>query len=595
MDTLVAIGKVLGLSGVGVSVFFLLTKAIIEKRIYPQLTKDKSYQLLRLIVIIVFCFSVIVLIFVAIYQIIGGRDVKVELRQGTMAVVLLATRESLVEKVRSNSNQGDTRVQKTAGTVMMDVGSAYRELADTVVQMNNLVFKYESCIGPVILSEIKVETPFAKSRALQQAFEKLAGECPEKASLDDVAQFGYLLGRFQELTADPYAAERTYSTVLGIAPTNLLTARALAALRIEGGDQVGAMAAINILIRSTSPPATTVNLGEALVKRAEIYMWERNYSGAAEDLDHSFRLLSAGQGGADEQGVQIGSVLNLSAGLQMQIGNFKEAENKEREALAAFEPTNSRRAELTALTNLVGILSVSGQLREPAKYEEIANQKIGSLADLDRVRGNFFITRGNLAIRRRNLVQAQALADAAKAFYDRLGAPHYDFRLANLECLFQKITYLQNRLAESQRHGEMCITMLRKGSPGKADNICDSYYFYIKANTARSSDTEMLADFNRLAESESKTFIDQRINLTYRFASMIFAIRDVIDDRQMSDLSKIATDMSRLEYETGVIYDAMNDILLSIHRRRFAESGNESLAVVSGLRREFGAAQMDYE
>jgi hypothetical protein len=50
-----------------------------------------------------------------------------------------------------------------------------------------------------------------------------------------------------------------------------------------------------------------------------------------------------------------------------------------------------------------------------------------------------------------------------------------------------------------------------------------------------------------------------------------------------------------LEYETGVIYDAMNDILLSIHRRRFAESGNESLAVVSGLRREFGAAQMDYE
>jgi hypothetical protein len=61
-DVLISLGKTAGLAGLGVGAFVWLFKDIIQRTVLSQLPPNLSYRILRLFVILVFLFSVIVLI-----------------------------------------------------------------------------------------------------------------------------------------------------------------------------------------------------------------------------------------------------------------------------------------------------------------------------------------------------------------------------------------------------------------------------------------------------------------------------------------------------------------------------------------------------
>jgi hypothetical protein len=56
-EMLVALGKTLGLAGVAVGAFVWLFRDVIQKTLLSQLPPDYSYRILRLIVLLVFAFS----------------------------------------------------------------------------------------------------------------------------------------------------------------------------------------------------------------------------------------------------------------------------------------------------------------------------------------------------------------------------------------------------------------------------------------------------------------------------------------------------------------------------------------------------------
>src|SRR5262249_42931277 len=157
MESLVPIAKILGLSGVAVSVFFLLIKSVIEKNVYPQLTKDRAYKLLRLIVLIVFSFSIVVLAFVAVYQILGNKDLLGEADIGQNHFVFLATRESLSKTVVERVQASADVPTKLKGELIMNAAESYNELKQIVADLNKFLSANKACIGEPELAEVSVE------------------------------------------------------------------------------------------------------------------------------------------------------------------------------------------------------------------------------------------------------------------------------------------------------------------------------------------------------------------------------------------------------------------------------------------------------
>jgi hypothetical protein len=58
---------------------------------------------------------------------------------------------------------------------------------------------------------------------------------------------------------------------------------------------------------------------------------------------------------------------------------------------------------------------------------------------------------------------------------------------------------------------------------------------------------------------------------------------------------RIMGQVGALEYKMGIIFDVMNDLLLSLDRKKFSERGNEDLAVINKLRQQVGAFEIRYE
>jgi len=56
LDPLGSLAKICGVAGVSLGIFFLLFKEIIRKKLFSTLTKNQSYQILRLIILC--CFGV---------------------------------------------------------------------------------------------------------------------------------------------------------------------------------------------------------------------------------------------------------------------------------------------------------------------------------------------------------------------------------------------------------------------------------------------------------------------------------------------------------------------------------------------------------
>jgi tetratricopeptide (TPR) repeat protein len=594
MDELVAIAKVLGLAGVGVSVFFLLIKSVIEKNIYPQLTKDKSYRLLRYVITVVFAFSVIVLIFVFFYNFFHDKNVSFELERGDTKVVILATKQTFSDVVVTNAKATEAKSGVSVANTVVQMGSAYEELAIIVDSMNAVLDKDKNCLPAELIAKVQVETRFAKSDALNKAFDAITSGKVCGAIVNHSAKFGDLIGRYEELTSQPSSAETIYAKVLEFAPTDLIAARALAALRIQRADQEGAMIAINTLIDSETPIPSGVELAQALTERAEIFMWMRRFNEALADVDRAFKILDQVRDvDADaERDAALGSLLNLSSGLQMQLGNFAEAEKYEEQALKVFSSTKSRRDEFTARTNVISIFIETGQLGRAVEYVGVADKDVNQLAELDILRGNYFIIKARLALRYRNFDQASSFANAAEVFYSKSGPSHYNFRLANVECLREKLSYFAAKYDDAKEHGDFCISTKR--APGKVDNICDAVYILVKTSVKEKSEDRWRRIFSELISEGSKLDIDDRIRLTSRFAETIAQIVSNIDANQISDVRAIGSEFSKLEYETGFISDVFNDILITLEAGKFVESGDKPLANVNVLRSNFGAREFQY-
>jgi hypothetical protein len=57
-EVLKTVGQVAGVGGLALGVFLLLFRDIIRKNVFPQLTKQKAYELLRLISVLVFLVAI---------------------------------------------------------------------------------------------------------------------------------------------------------------------------------------------------------------------------------------------------------------------------------------------------------------------------------------------------------------------------------------------------------------------------------------------------------------------------------------------------------------------------------------------------------
>lgn len=57
-ELLKTLGQIAGIGGIALGVFLLLFRDLISKRIFPTLTRDQSFRLLRLIVILVWSVAI---------------------------------------------------------------------------------------------------------------------------------------------------------------------------------------------------------------------------------------------------------------------------------------------------------------------------------------------------------------------------------------------------------------------------------------------------------------------------------------------------------------------------------------------------------
>ncbi len=57
-EVLKTVGQIAGIGGIALGVFLFLFRDIIRKNIFPQLTKQHSYRLLRLISVLVFLVAI---------------------------------------------------------------------------------------------------------------------------------------------------------------------------------------------------------------------------------------------------------------------------------------------------------------------------------------------------------------------------------------------------------------------------------------------------------------------------------------------------------------------------------------------------------
>ncbi len=62
MNNLEVILKYTGLAGLSITILFLLFKNIIRKNIFPRLSQDQGYKILRLIIVLVFIMSMVSII-----------------------------------------------------------------------------------------------------------------------------------------------------------------------------------------------------------------------------------------------------------------------------------------------------------------------------------------------------------------------------------------------------------------------------------------------------------------------------------------------------------------------------------------------------
>ena len=58
-ELLKTVGQIAGIGGLGLGVFLILFRDIVRKTIFAQLTKERSYRLLRLIVVLVWSVAVL--------------------------------------------------------------------------------------------------------------------------------------------------------------------------------------------------------------------------------------------------------------------------------------------------------------------------------------------------------------------------------------------------------------------------------------------------------------------------------------------------------------------------------------------------------
>jgi hypothetical protein len=227
--------------------------------------------------------------------------------------------------------------------------------------------------------------------------------------------------------------------------------------------------------------------------------------------------------------------------------------------------------------NLVSILTVSGEIKEAHRYADEADSRIGKLAELDRVHGNFFILKGNLAFRSRVPDEASGWAAAARSFYDRVGIYSYDFRIANLECLLQKIAYAKADYPNSLERGERCVSMLTKGAPGKLDNLSDSIYYSFKAKMMTGQKPFQAIIFEQLRGDDTPPLVKTRLELAQRFVEASIDISKGREARGRDHLSKLVSDAVSWEYDSGGLYDLTSDIIVSSNAGRFEDALTKTL------------------
>jgi len=59
MDTLFKLGQIAGIAGISLGIIFLIFKQIIAKKIFPQLSKEQSYKILRLLITLLFIIGIV--------------------------------------------------------------------------------------------------------------------------------------------------------------------------------------------------------------------------------------------------------------------------------------------------------------------------------------------------------------------------------------------------------------------------------------------------------------------------------------------------------------------------------------------------------
>jgi tetratricopeptide (TPR) repeat protein len=537
------------------------------------------------------------LIVTSFVQIISGKSLGLFFKKGDTQFSLLLTKENYISILSAKAAEAAAPEKSLAGRLQMDPDHSYDQLRVAANQLSSAIIKHSKTFSPELLRRAETEVRIGKTDALKEIFNQVASSSAKGNDPDRIASLVELtkpLGRYQELLVDYSGAVATYQTALRLAPSNVLIAEALARNLIEGGRLADAQSVMNAVIDSARKQISVPGLAIALTTRAEIEMWQGNFSTALNDLTEATGLVEQA-GIQDSEGKrQLANVLNLSAGLNAQIGNFLQAAANLQQSLSLSEDIDDFRAALNTNINSCKIMTDMGNIHDALIRCGKAESNVDQLAEWDEQRGYLFISKAYIFLRVRNSSGARTALGAASDFFGRLRSDvHATFtplRIARLKCLEQRILYLEAKWDEVKRAGDECVEWTTQSSPGRLEDLIEAHYIISKANLklGRIDEARLAATHVRLT-NPGAPFFELRSTLMSSVADGAAAIAsgDQASGRPVVDSA--AQDLARLEHQSGALIGALDDALLLRDTGSIATDYLASVQSINALRAAFGA------
>jgi tetratricopeptide (TPR) repeat protein len=600
MSTLVTLGQTLGLAGVAVGVFFLLFREVLRKNIFPMLDRGRSYKLLRMVIIIVFAFSISIATIATVAQLVlTGHltSISFNWRNGkeSLNFAISFDQYRLVTEARAASlNEVDKKVA-AGGSEDLDKGFqeynlAAKGLGDSLVKLSKMGLG--SILTDQVLARVALQVQRGEVSQLNELLGNLvqSGEAkgdPDRARL--IASSGYQIGRLQELTFAFDGAERAYRLTSEFDPTYFPAVSALSYLYIERGERATAREFLDAVISEIDDTRSdkALTIAQLWTVKADVFLWDGKFSEAETSLNTAATIAEKEPLASEESRSAEAERLNSTAGLMQNLGRTSDALRNIRQALDLVSQNKALRQELNIKLNLGVILVDAGELSEAVKVTQDIEPLVGKLAPKDMLRGYFYLLKAYSSIRAGEILTAKVNVKSAREFFaPAFNATDASIRIARIRCLEQRIEYFQGDDAEAVATGRECIDLTLRSGPGRIGDVVNGFYILQKIAIKQQGQRERLSATEVLRGRLPPIYVE--------CADSMDKLLDVVVSHPEGKaggaaLDEIIVNLAALENRAGIFTDALTDAALLHDTQSLYTDKSLTVDRVNSLRRSVGA------